>query len=351
MANERLDLTSEHFDANACLTEPDLSKVTMPYPNISDLRTIRRCTNMVPVAIREEVDREFGLKPKVCDVQVASQGIACSHRIVVLSDAVSSPAPTSPALVSAAAQLPTHMQEKSEEEKARDAAKKAFMCQRAAEYMKSVQQAAEYDPIQTIIQRVRKGPLMLLRRAYQSTVQIDVVTRHARGIKGILRAEVHGFDKFMNLLLADVEEWLAHRVRVRRIKPKPGQGPEKESVHLGNSDADKDAAGQHLTDASGDQSEVNQPAQRDRDATAASLLARGSPLTNTRALGATSHGHTQTRVGWQQVLRRRKLSRVLLRGDQVVLISLASGPMRLPSSISHLAPADDGRGVSLPRVP
>jgi hypothetical protein len=47
-----------------------------------------------------------------------------------------------------------------------------------------------------------------------------------------------------------------------------------------------------------------------------------------------------TRLGWQQVLRRRKLSRLMLRGDNVVTISLAVGPMRLPSALAHLTPPE-----------
>jgi hypothetical protein len=47
---------------------------------------------------------------------------------------------------------------------------------------------------------------------------------------------------------------------------------------------------------------------------------------------------TQTRGGWRQVLRKRKLARVLLRGDQIVLIKWAQGPLRLPGCLAHLEP-------------
>ena len=257
-----------------------------------------------------------------------------------------------------------------------------------------VELAADYDPIQTIIQRVRKGPLMLLRRAYQSGCAIDIVTRHARGIKSIMRGHLHGFDKFMNLLLADVDEWMAHRARVTRVKPK--------AAACGGSSGIVDAA--HCTGAApaqveldGDASQgahdareavveaalpsrnvvaqdgVNQTAAveataRNADGNGAPACSFPRPAASERArtqagegdksssaqpeqtvcvpeVGGTSASgceqeRTQTRTGWQQVLRRRKLSRLLLRGDQVVLVSLATGPMRLPATLAHLKPPD-----------
>lgn len=220
------------------------------------------------------------------------------------------------------------MQPKNEEEKARTAAKKAFMIQRTAQYMASVDQAAAVDPIQTIVQRVRKGPLMLLRRAYQGARKVDVVTRHARGVKGVLRAEVHGFDKFMNLLLADVEEWFAHRTEVLRIKPKPAAAG-----------AAPGGAAQTPCAAAAEPPKTDSGAQRESVAEdareGAADVARGS---GGGEAAAAAPERTQTRRGWRQVLRKRKLARVLLRGDQVVTVAFADGPMRLPASLRHLQP-------------
>jgi small nuclear ribonucleoprotein (snRNP)-like protein len=382
------------------------------------------------------------------------------------------------------------------------------MIQRAAQYMASVDQAVTHDPIQMIVQRVRKGPLMLLRRAYQTSCQVDVLTRHARGIRGIIRAEVHGFDKFMNLLLADVEEWFAHRVEVVRIRPKPTFlttaptsptlnrvhshtcGTANSTVNMGRqaqaaggifvvhdrspgSDATKALCGSRTDDTRRPELTSDGPekagtaspltasdccpangmdAQKQREKGAAceaclssgqhrtkavdhkhragmcqsvSGLDKGSQMVHGNAKGelvgsfAEQHEHrnlsrcssvqpnaskckigvqtcgrvapettgseasshqaddrhspglrraslepqhqagmdqegssssmlrtdtdeslrTQTRRGWRQVLRKRKLARVLLRGDQIVLISLAKGPVRLPGCLAHLEPA------------
>jgi small nuclear ribonucleoprotein (snRNP)-like protein len=239
------------------------------------------------------------------------------------------------------------LQEKSDEQKARDAAKKAFMCQRAAEHQKAVQLALDYDPIQTIIQRVRKGPLMLLRRAYQCAVSVDVVTRHARGIKGVMRGQLHGFDKFMNLLLADVEEWMAHRTRVLRIKPK---GPRQASGDAAPDDSEAAADAQHGAhdeQTDGDASSVPQGA--DKAQTHAEATMPQEKVAGDAGTGGCKHERTQTRVGWQQVLRRRQLSRLLLRGDQVVTIALAAGPMRLPATLAHLSPADEDTDARVAR--
>lgn len=161
------------------------------------------------------------------------------------------------------------------------------MIKRAAEYMQDVQKAATEDPVETLVKRVRKGPLMLLKRSYVAKCEIDIVTRHGRGIRGVIRATLHGFDKFMNMLLADAQELFVVRVKVERIlhdAPEDGGGVRMRTVH------DK-----------------------------------GTPV-----------DVPKTRTGWKQVFRQRKLSRILVRGDQVVTVTFADGPLRLPSCLSHV---------------
>lgn len=176
------------------------------------------------------------------------------------------------------------MQVKSEEQKKQDQEKKEFMIKRAAEYMRDVQKAATDDPVQTLAKRVRKGPLMMLKRAYIAGCEIDIVTRHGRGVRGVIRATLHGFDKFMNMLLADGHELFVARVRVERVlyhAPEDGGG------------------------------------------------VRMRP-------GSNGEEVPRTRNGWKQVFRQRKLSRILLRGDQVVAVTFPNGPLQLPSCLSHV---------------
>lgn len=179
------------------------------------------------------------------------------------------------------------MQEKTEEQKQKDAEKKAFLCQRAVQYMDAVHEAATRDPIEQIAKRVRKGPLMLLKRAYQAACEIDITTRHARGVRGVIRATLHGFDKYMNMLLADGHEMFVVRQRVFRLKSK----------------------------------EPHQAANPDEPSKQGSEQGRQA---------------VQTRVAWKQVLRQRKLARIMLRGDQVVTITFAQGELSLPPCLAHV---------------
>lgn len=153
--------------------------------------------------------------------------------------------------------------------------------------MRDVQKAATEDPVETLMKRVRKGPLMMLKRSYVSGCEIDIVTRHGTGIRGVIRATLHGFDKFMNMLLADAHELFVVRVRVERVlrhAPEDGGGVKMRTVH-----------------GMGTEEEI-----------------------------------PKTRTGWKQVFRQRKLSRILLRGDQVVTVTFADGPLQLPSCLSHV---------------
>ncbi|NJR43348.1 MAG: UvrD-helicase domain-containing protein [Akkermansiaceae bacterium] len=44
----------------------------------------------------------------------------------------------------------------------------------------------------------------------------------------------------------------------------------------------------------------------------------------------------KTRVSWKQVLRQRKLARIMLRGDQVVTVTFAQGELTLPPCLAHV---------------
>jgi small nuclear ribonucleoprotein (snRNP)-like protein len=254
--HKKLDVTSEQFDPEECLGVTDPSKVSIPFPNVTELKSFRQCMNLVPPAVRGEVRESLGLDPVLCPI---SFGTSAEHDL--------------------SRQFLVDAQEKTAEQKQRDVEKKAFMCQRAAHYMSVVQKAATTDPIETIVKRVRKGPLMMLKRAYVSGCQIDITTRHPRGVRGIMRATLHGFDKYMNMLLADAHEMFVVRQRVTRPKP---------------------AVGSWRCSADGTQ------------------------------------GEACMRSCWKQELRQRMLARILLRGDQVVTITFASGPLRMPGCLAHV---------------
>jgi hypothetical protein len=76
MADPQLDVTSEQFDADACLSVSDPSMVKLPYPNMPDLRSIRKCANLVPSSVRDEVDQELGgLTRKVSNLHIGRRAM------------------------------------------------------------------------------------------------------------------------------------------------------------------------------------------------------------------------------------------------------------------------------------
>ncbi|KAK9793234.1 hypothetical protein WJX73_010103 [Symbiochloris irregularis] len=70
--------------------------------------------------------------------------------------------------------------------------------------------------LQRIADQVKAGPLLLLKQSMAAQQQVRVTTRHARGIRGIATGRLLAFDKFMNLVMADVEEEYVVRLRVQK---------------------------------------------------------------------------------------------------------------------------------------
>jgi small nuclear ribonucleoprotein (snRNP)-like protein len=175
---------------------------------------------------------------------------------------------------------------KTDEQKANDAAKRAFIIQRTADYQTAITVAAAKDPIQILANRVRKGPLMLLKKVYDKTDCVDIVLRHTHGVRGVMRATLFGFDKYFNMLLGDIHEVFVTRQRVTRITRAADA-----VLHPGDADGEGGAA---------------EPTEQ-----------RGQ----------------RTRTAWKQVLKQRKLSRLVLKGDQVVMVYRVDGNMRLPGSL------------------
>lgn len=86
---------------------------------------------------------------------------------------------------------------------------------RTAAVMKREQdKAAKGNTLDKITEKFKEGPLLLLRRYYSTSVRLQVVTRHASGVRGTAVGYLHGFDKFMNLVLMNVDETYTVMVRV-----------------------------------------------------------------------------------------------------------------------------------------
>lgn len=246
-ARPELDLCNEAFDAEKCLQVADMASVHVPVPDVQEYKHLINCLPLVPPDVRQHVKDQHDVKEPM-----------------------------------------------SAEAKARRDAKRAFILQRTSEYHNAVTRAGESDPLLRIALRVRKGPLMLLRRSLEAAAQVDVTLRHATGIRGVLRGRLCGFDKYFNMLLADAQEIFVTRERVVRMTSRRG------------------------------------------DADSAALASGRMPAG--QAGGAVP---VQTRVGWRQVLRQRGLSRLLLRGDHVVSVQPVAGPLRLPAPLARFQPECD----------
>lgn len=62
------------------------------------------------------------------------------------------------------------------------------------------------NPLDALVRSFERGPLRMLRDAAEAKTKVRVVTRRPRGVRGTCEGFVRSFDKFMNLLLLDVDE-------------------------------------------------------------------------------------------------------------------------------------------------
>ncbi|PSC71977.1 U7 snRNA-associated Sm LSm11 [Micractinium conductrix] len=116
--------------------------------------------------------------------------------------------------------------------KSKEAAEAAVRAQSRVHVVQAQQQRKELkvNPIDEIAERVRKGPLLLLKACYQQRRRVRVVTRHAHGVRGSAEGTLVAFDKHLNLVLKDAEESYTVLLRVRRVKPPAPGGNGRERV-------------------------------------------------------------------------------------------------------------------------
>lgn len=67
---------------------------------------------------------------------------------------------------------------------------------------------------------ITSGPLLLLKTATAEQARVRVLTRHVRGVRGTCTGTLVVFDKYMNLVLRDVEEEYTVLLRLER-EPRP----------------------------------------------------------------------------------------------------------------------------------
>lgn len=60
------------------------------------------------------------------------------------------------------------------------------------------------------------GPLSVLRQCFQEKHRVRVVTRHRKGVRGICWGFLVAFDKYMNMVLKDVDEEYTTLIKILR---------------------------------------------------------------------------------------------------------------------------------------
>lgn len=139
----------------------------------------------------------------------------------------------------------------------------------------------------------------MLAKWHASQQRIYVVTRHASGVRGRAVGTLVAFDKYLNLLLKDVEETYTVIVKVQRIKQQQQLPPQ---------------AGQQQAPPPPPLAQEQQPSERTQ---------QQQQQPGRQQMQAEAGRAVRTRTRWcrKQQQRYRHLDQVLLKGDNVVLLS------------------------------
>ncbi|GIL75278.1 hypothetical protein Vretimale_7975 [Volvox reticuliferus] len=143
------------------------------------------------------------------------------------------------------------------------------------------------------------GPLDVLRRWHAAAARVSVTTRHATGVRGRATGVLTAYDRFMNLVLRDVNE--CYTVPVRRVKEYTRLVPASAVAAAGS------GGGGGSSDAV--------------------LNATGSASVPPPSLMVEV---TRIRIVRRREVRQRRLGQVFIKGDNVVVV--------------HLAPLEVGEG-------
>ncbi|KAG0504133.1 hypothetical protein KC19_8G075200 [Ceratodon purpureus] len=88
---------------------------------------------------------------------------------------------------------------------------------------KAAERARQARVLDTIVDKLRQGPLGLLVRCYEERARIQVWTRHTHGIRGTMVGFVRAVDKHFNMVMHDVDEQYSVLRRVPRLVNKRGR--------------------------------------------------------------------------------------------------------------------------------
>jgi small nuclear ribonucleoprotein (snRNP)-like protein len=184
--------------------------------------------------------------------------------------------------------------------KAARAQKAEALKQRALSAAARAEASVGLAPLTAVMQLAAAagGPLAALGGWLRARRRVTVVTRHAAGVRGRAMGTLVAFDRYMNLVLRDVEERYTVIVKVERVK-------------------------QQLLGAAGGAA-PGAPQQQGQQQQQQGQLAGGAPSAQQ---GEEQQQVTRQRVRWcrKQEHRFRRLDLVMVKGDQVVLVAAAPG--------------------------
>lgn len=187
---------------------------------------------------------------------------------------------------------------------------------------------------------MQKGPLLVLHDWLKSGQPVQVVTRHACGVRGKAVGTLRAFDRFMNLILVDVQEWYTVIVKVKRDKPNMGsactsqgstaqqQGHDvcSDQIHSLNAEQRHEQSIMHQRK---DKTAINHVPPDDCTPDGSVGPTTADALDCQQQLEAPVYGlmpqqrKPGNKVRWcrKQEKRFRKLAQVMVKGDSIVLIS------------------------------
>jgi small nuclear ribonucleoprotein (snRNP)-like protein len=331
-----LDFCAPDFDALRALRTPGLAP---PVPNAPPLDNLSKARSLLPPELPESLANvapvapasEARLPPPPPLLRACRQPFDAGPALAVQPTGQSFSPLRAVSRYPHARSLPSRrrMPTKKQESRARREALKA----RAARTVDAITSRFAAVTLASLMDEAKPGPMSRLREWAAAGCRVRVVTRHAAGVRGAAEGTLVAYDKYMNLLLRDVREAYTVIVKVPRTKtalaPLPA-GAAAAAAAAATAAADAGPSGITPADIGGGGGDDDAEGAFDFEARLPGAPAdeAAAPSCSGGEPGVPPGFRRVTRTRWcrKQEHRQRTLNQVLLRGDNVVLISCVDAP-------------------------